>query len=226
MIARQTRFKMTKDRDRRSNTAGQSLGFQPQSGKVYLAFYKPYAVLSQFSQPSGSDKTTLAQFGFPKNVYPVGRLDYDSEGMLLLSDDGRLNSFLLSPSGKHSRTYLVQVENVPSAAALDALKRGVVIQGKKTLPAAAERLNSEPLLPPRPVPVRFRKSIPTAWIKLTLTEGRNRQVRHMTAAIGCPTLRLIRIAIGQLLLADLNLEPGSWVALTDEQLLLCLKSSM
>jgi 23S rRNA pseudouridine2457 synthase len=183
----------------------------------YIAFNKPFQVLSQFTQPENSDKRTLSEFGFPKDVYPVGRLDYDSEGLLLLSDDGRFIKELLDPSEHHPRRYLVQIENVPSKEQLRDLQRGVVIEGKRTRPAEAILLNEEPNLPPRPVPVRFRKNIPTSWIELTLTEGRNRQVRKMTAAVGCPTLRLIRWAIGRLNLDDLALQPGEWDYLSDEE---------
>lgn len=206
---------MRKGHERNNNI----VQFRPVAGRTYIAFNKPYAVLSQFTQPAESDKSTLAEFGFPPDVYPLGRLDYDSEGLLLLSDDGRLNQLLLKPSGGHPRTYLAQVENIPSPEQLALLVKGVVIKGYKTLPASVELLDAEPELPVRPVPVRFRKSIPTAWLKLTLTEGRNRQVRHMTAAAGCPTLRLVRVAIGRLNLFNLGLAPGEWVRLSGEQLL-------
>jgi 23S rRNA pseudouridine2457 synthase len=167
-------------------------------------------VLTQFTQPPGSDKKTLADFGFPKSVYPLGRLDYDSEGLLLLSDDANLNQALLDPINAHQRVYLAQIENVPTTSALAALAAGVKLSGRQTAPARVKLLDSEPQLPPRPVPIRFRKEIPTAWIELTLTEGRNRQVRKMTAAVGYPTLRLIRVAIGSLKLLDLGLSPGDW----------------
>ncbi len=184
----------------------------------YIAFNKPYAVLCQFTVPEGSAKQTLAAFGFPKNVYSVGRLDFDSEGLLILTDDNRLNSKLLSPQHGHQRTYYVCVENIPSSEQLEMLRRGVVIEGKRTLPAKAKLLNKEPKLPPRAVPIRKRKHIPTSWIELGLTEGRNRQVRKMTAAVGCPTLRLVRIAIGRLNLFDLALSPGEWKILTADEL--------
>jgi 23S rRNA pseudouridine2457 synthase len=188
----------------------------------YIAFNKPFQVLSQFTQPENSDKRTLSEFGFPKEVYPVGRLDYDSEGLLLLSDDGRFIKELLDPNEAHPRIYLVQVENIPDKNALSQLQRGIVIDGRKTRPAGAELLQEEPDLPPRPVPIRVRKNIPTSWIELTLTEGRNRQVRKMTAAVGSPTLRLIRWAISDLNLDDLGIAPGEWVYLEDEQLDLLL----
>lgn len=152
----------------------------------------------------------MAEFAFPRDVYAVGRLDWDSEGLLLLSDDGALNNLLLNPQQKHERTYLVQVENRPDESALRKLEQGVVIEGKRTLPARARVLTSEPQLPPRPVPIRYRANIPTAWIELTIFEGRNRQVRKMTAAVGHPTLRLVRKAIGRLDIFDLALEPGNW----------------
>lgn len=175
-------------------------------------------MLSQFTQPEGSDKSTLAAFDFPPNVYSIGRLDYDSEGLILLSDDTSLNQALLNPDAGHQRTYWSQVENIPNERAIAELAAGPEIEGRKTM-ACQARMIDEPQLPPRPVPVRFRKNIPTAWIELILTEGKNRQVRKMTAAIGHPTLRLVRVAIGRLTLADLGLQPGQWVRLTNEQLL-------
>lgn len=196
--------------------------FRVSPGNLYLAFYKPFEVLAQFSReklPDGgfSDKITLADFGFPQHVYPVGRLDFDSEGLLLLSDDGRLTTHLFEGVRPHPRTYLVQVENMPDSEALKRLSQGVIIQGKKTLPAKVELLAQEPDLPERSKPIRFRKNIPTAWLKLTLTQGMNRQVRRMTAAVGCPTLRLVRNAIGQLSLDSLALLPGQWRALTVDE---------
>lgn len=196
--------------------------FRVSPGNLYLAFYKPFEVLAQFSReklPDGgfSDKITLADFGFPQHVYPVGRLDFDSEGLLLLSDDGRLTTQLFEGVRPHPRTYLVQVENTPDSEALKRLSQGVIIQGKKTLPAKVELLAQEPDLPERSKPIRFRKNIPTAWLKLTLTQGMNRQVRRMTAAVGCPTLRLVRNAIGQLSLDSLALLPGQWRALTVDE---------
>ncbi|MBS2002076.1 MAG: pseudouridine synthase [Cyanobacteria bacterium SZAS LIN-5] len=175
-------------------------------------------MLSQFSETEDESKETLALCHLPKEVYPVGRLDYDSEGLLLLTDDSRMNSRLLSPVNAHERTYWAQVENIPSAEQLRQLSRGVVIENKKTLPAHAELLDFEPVLPERNPPIRFRKNIPTAWLSLTLIEGRNRQVRKMTAAINCPTLRLIRQSIGRLDLFELDLEPGQWCDLDDDQL--------
>jgi 23S rRNA pseudouridine2457 synthase len=202
-----------------SSMSVKSPNFTPKNHCRYLAFYKPYGYLCQFTPEPGSDKGTLAQFGFPKNVYAIGRLDWDSEGLLLLSDDGDLNFSLLSPKNKHSRTYAAQVENLPEAQVFRRLESGIVINGQRTLPAKA-RLMEEPVLPPRAVPIRLRKNIPTAWIELSLHEGRNRQVRKMTAAVGHPTLRLVRISIGKLDLLELDLQPGQWTELTAEQILL------
>lgn len=197
--------------------------FHPDARRLYIAFNKPYGVLSQFTQPQGSDKQTLAMFGFPAGVYPVGRLDYDSEGLLLLSDDPALNNRLLDPSRRHPRSYLAQVEGIPDAAAIRRLEKGVMIEGRSTLPARAWLLPNQPELPPRPVPIRFRQSIPTSWIRLELVEGRNRQVRRMTAAVGHPTLRLVREQIGNLTLSSIGIQPGEWRALTPEELQLALQ---
>jgi 23S rRNA pseudouridine2457 synthase len=180
----------------------------------YILFYKPFNVLSQFTGDPG--KSTLADFGpFPKSVYPVGRLDYDSEGLLLLTDDNAVKHALTDPKFAHPRTYLVQVELIPDDAALRALRAGVVIEGKKTLPAEARLLTEEPLLPPREPPIRFRKSVPTAWIELTLREGRNRQVRKMTASAGHPTLRLVRSMIGAIGIG--TLQPGEHRSLSGSE---------
>ena len=168
--------------------------------------YKPYGALSQFTPSEG--KVSLARFSLPSGVYPAGRLDHDSEGLLLLTDDGGLNHRLTDPRKGHPRTYWVQVERVPDAAALEKLRRGVPLADGKTLPCLVKRLEAEPALPPRDPPIRFRLNVPTAWLELTLTEGRNRQVRRMTAAVGHPTLRLVRAGIGRLTLA--GLEPGEW----------------
>lgn len=191
--------------------------FITSDSKTYIAFFKPYGVLTQFTQPADSNKEVLASFGFPPHVYPLGRLDYDSEGLLILTDDARLNSALLDPSKGHRRVYLVQVENVPTVEDLKVFTRGIVIGNYKTRPARAELLDHEPSLPPRAVPIRERKNIPTAWLRLTLTEGKNRQVRKMTASIGHPTLRLVRSEIGGIKLDDLGLEPGQWRKLTPEE---------
>ncbi len=177
-----------------------------------FAFFKPYGVVSQFTPEGGHQ--SLADFGpFPSDVYPVGRLDWDSEGLLLLTNDNRLKHRLTDPKFEHPRAYYVQVERVPDNVALQRLCEGVVIGGKKTKPAKARLLTSEPDLPPRPVPIRFRKNVPTAWLELTLTEGRNHQVRKMTAAVGYPTLRLVRIRVGAFSLG--KLKPGESVRIKD-----------
>lgn len=179
---------------------------------MLAAFHKPYRVLSCFT-PDGSPNRTLAEFGFPPRVYAIGRLDADSEGLLLLSDEPEWTGRLLTPESSHPRTYHVQVDGTPDETALAQLRKGLVIQGRKTRPCEAWLLPEPPALPPRDPPIRFRKSIPDTWLGLTLTEGRNRQVRRMTAAIGHPTLRLVRHAIGTLTLAELGLEPGQWMEL-------------
>ena len=193
---------------------------------MLIAFNKPYGVLSQFTG-DGSPNKPLAEFGFPKNVYPIGRLDADSEGLLLLSDEARWNEKLLHPRHAHEREYWVQVEKIPTREALDKMQLGLVIQGHKTLPCRARLLEPQPILedghqadllahgdarptriPPRVPPIRFRKTVPDCWIGLELVEGKNRQVRRMTAAIGHPTLRLVRVRIGNFWLGDLP--AGQW----------------
>lgn len=164
---------------------------------MLLAFNKPYGVLSQFTPEPGSPHRTLADFGFPADVYPIGRLDADSEGLLLLSDEKGLNTTLLDPDHGHRRTYWVQVEGVPTAVALQRLEGGVEIKGVRTRPCQAAVLVPPPRIEERDPPIRVRAAIPTTWIELTLTEGKNRQVRKMTAAVGFPTLRLIRMRIGR-----------------------------
>jgi 23S rRNA pseudouridine2457 synthase len=176
----------------------------------YLAFYKPYEVLTQFTDAAG--RATLKDFVPVPGVYPVGRLDRDSEGLLLLTDDGRLAHRLTDPRYEHPRTYLVLVERVPAPEALESLRRGIVLRDGPTRPAEVAILDQPPALPDRPVPIRFRKNVPTAWLRLVLREGRNRQVRRMTAAVGHPTLRLVRVGIGPIALG--NLEPGQWRELT------------
>lgn len=176
----------------------------------YLLFHKPYRVLCQFRDDQG--RRTLKDFIPIPQVYPAGRLDYDSEGLLLLTNDGRLQHRLTDPRYGHPRTYWVQVEGIPTPEALEQLRQGVVIQGYRTRPAEVVFLTQEPALPPRDPPIRFRRAIPTSWLQITLREGRNRQVRRMTAAVGYPTLRLVRVAIGPLLLGDLP--PGCWRDLT------------
>lgn len=172
-----------------------------------IRFYKPYDVLTKFTDAEG--RPTLADFIDIPEVYPVGRLDRDSEGLLILTDDGALNARLTHPKYEHPRTYLAQVERIPDEKALEQLRQGVVIKGGYTTrPAEVELLAEEPDLPPRDPPIRFRKTVPTAFLRLTLREGRNRQVRRMTAAVGHPTLRLIRIEIGPITLVDLAV--GEW----------------
>lgn len=176
---------------------------------VLLAFHKPYGVLSQFTPEPGSRWRTLAEFGLPKNVYALGRLDADSEGLLLLSDEPGLNSRLLDPQHAHRREYWAQVERVPAPAAIAQLARGgIAIDDYRTRPCRARRLDPPPVVPPRDPPIRVRKAIPDAWLALELIEGKNRQVRRMTAAVGHPTLRLIRARVGDFALGDLA--PGTW----------------
>ncbi len=177
---------------------------------MLIAFHKPYGVLSQFT-PEEPEQRTLARFGFPRGVYPIGRLDADSEGLLLLSDEAELNERLLHPAHGHRRVYWVQVERLPTIGTLQALERGVIIQGRSTLPCHARLLVPQPVVAPRDPPIRFRKSVSDCWIALELVEGKNRQVRRMTAAIGHPTLRLMRVQIGDLELG--NLAAGEWKGL-------------
>jgi 23S rRNA pseudouridine2457 synthase len=179
---------------------------------LYYIIYKPYQVLSQFS--AVAEKKTLADFfNVPRDVYPVGRLDYDSEGLLLLTNDKLLNHRLLDPAFAHEREYLVQVDGAITAEAILALEKTVTIQvdGKPyhTKPCKAAILVQEPLLPERKPPIRFRKEIPARWIQLVLTEGKNRQVRKMTAQVGFPTLRLVRFRIGSITLE--NMQPGEMI---------------
>ncbi len=174
----------------------------------YILFFKPFDVLCQFS----GEGHTLQRYVPINNIYPAGRLDRDSEGLLLLTDDGALQHRLTDPKFGHPRTYWVQVEGIPTEAALQRLAAGVTIQGYRMRTAKVRLLDAEPPLPPRDPPIRFRKTVPTSWIEITLTEGRNRQVRRMTAAVGYPTLRLVRVAIGELQLAGLR--PGHWRELT------------
>ena len=173
---------------------------------MLIALNKPYGVLCQFTDEAG--RRTLADYVTQKGVYAAGRLDQDSEGLLLLTDDGALAHRLTDPKHKQPKTYLVQVDGAITDAAIAALRRGVVLKDGPTLPAAAEHAAEPDWLWPRDPPVRFRQAIPTSWLRLTLREGRNRQVRRMTAAVGFPTLRLIRERIGPHALDDLA--PGEW----------------
>jgi 23S rRNA pseudouridine2457 synthase len=174
---------------------------------MLIAFNKPHGVLCQFTDRSRPPRRTLAGFGLPAGVYAAGRLDFDSEGLLLLTDDGALAHKLTDPRHKQPKTYWVQVEGDPREAQLEALRRGVELNDGPTLPAQAHRIDA-PALWPRDPPVRFRKAIPDAWLELTLREGRNRQVRRMTAAVGLPTLRLVRAGVGEVRLE--GLAPGQW----------------
>ncbi len=178
-----------------------------------LLFHKPYGVLSQFRPEPGSNWGTLADHIDRPGVYAAGRLDADSEGLLLLTDDGRLQARLTDPARGHWRRYLVQVEGVLTEAALDSLRRGVMVKGRRTLPALARAVEN-PALPERDPPIRHRLRVPTAWLEVELREGRNRQVRRMTAAVGLPTLRLLRTAIdlmdGGPPLDLAGLAPGAW----------------
>ena len=176
----------------------------------YLLFYKPYGVLTQFTDNSIGEakRSTLKDYIPVPEVYPVGRLDHDSEGLLLLTNDGQLQHRLSNPRFGHPRTYWVQVERIPDEDALERLRQGVVIQDYRTRRAKVKLLPAEPSLPPRDPPIRFRKNVPTAWLEMTLFEGKNRQVRRMTAAVGFPTLRLVRVAIAHL--SIVGLDPGQW----------------
>jgi 23S rRNA pseudouridine2457 synthase len=177
----------------------------------YILFHKPYGVLSQFS----GEGLTLRSFIPIPGVYPVGRLDRDSEGLMLLTSDGPLQHRLTDPRHEHPRTYWVQVEGIPGEGAVRKLEAGIQVRDYRTRPAQVRILEAEPDLPPRNPPVRFRQRIPTSWLEITLTEGRNRQVRRMTAAAGFPTLRLIRVAIGPF---RLDLAPGEWREISAERI--------
>lgn len=181
----------------------------------YIIFYKPYGVLSQFTKDTPT-RSTLKDYIQIPDVYPVGRLDWDSEGLLLLTNHGQLQHRLSNPQFAHERTYWVQVERIPDAAAVTQLQEGVVIQDYRTRPALVRLLPTEPPLSDRSPPIRFRKNVPTAWLEMTLTEGKNRQVRRMTAAVGFPTLRLVRVNIAHLHLD--GLQPSQWRDLTPSEL--------
>ncbi|MCS6848564.1 MAG: pseudouridine synthase [Anaerolineae bacterium] len=190
-----------------------------------IAFFKPFGVLSSFTHEERSEraagaanasppKRTLSEFGLPKGVYAAGRLDYDSEGLLILSDNGALIHRLTDPRYKLPKTYYVQVEGIPTEEALQRLRRGVTIKGYRTLPCQARVLSSEPDLPPRGKPITPHG--PTTWLEIVMREGKKRQVRHMTAAVGWPTLRLVRVAIGPITIA--GLAPGQWRDLSESEL--------
>lgn len=178
---------------------------------MVILFNKPYGVLSQFTPEAGH--RALDEFGFPPGVYAAGRLDHDSEGALLLTDDGRLVKKLLDPKFEHPRTYLAQVDGDITPEALRQLAKGVLIKGYHTKPCKAEKVDAPEDLWERIPPIRYRANIPTSWVRLALIEGKNRQVRHMTAAVGFPTLRLIRVKIGNIALDDL--QPGQWRVVTE-----------
>ncbi len=175
---------------------------QSEKLKKYFVINKPYGVLTQFTDKE--NRPTLSSlYEFPNDVYPIGRLDMDSEGLLLLSNDIRLVDYLLNSKNKHEREYFVQVEGIPAKEALEKLSKGVILKEGITLPAKA-KLIDDPDFPERIPPIRKRKTIPTSWISLSLVEGRNRQVRKMTAAVGLPTLRLVRVRIKNILLGELK----------------------
>ena len=178
-----------------------------------IAFHKPYGVLPCFTDSEG--RPTLTDYINIPNVYAAGRLDQDSEGLMILTSDGALAHRITDPKHKLPKVYLAQVERIPTKEALTLLRKGVMIAGKRTRPAEVRLLVDEPKLPDRPVPIRYRKNVPTAWIEIVLHEGMNRQVRRMTAAVGYPTLRLVRMAIGSITLGDL--QPGQWRALTAQE---------
>ncbi len=171
-----------------------------------ILFNKPYQVLCQFRPVAG--KTTLAQYINIPGIYPAGRLDFDSEGLLVLTDDGKLQAQISEPRHKQAKCYLAQVENIPEAEELDTLARGVSLKDGVTHPARVRMVDEPDWLWPRKPPIRQRREIPAQWLELEITEGRNRQVRRMTAAVGHPTLRLIRIRVANWTLGDL--QPGDW----------------
>lgn len=185
----------------------------------YILFYKPYGVLCQFTDNSDNPRPTLKDYISIPEVYPVGRLDLDSEGLLLLTNNGQLQNRLANPKFAHPRTYYVQVERIPHESALNKLRNGVTIKNYRTRKAKVCLLPTKPNLLPRIPPIRDRQSVPTCWLEITLTEGKNRQVRRMTAAVGFPTLRLIRISLGSNAdkLDITGLKPGQWRELTAKE---------
>lgn len=189
----------------------------------YILFHKPYGVLSQFTQESPKHITLKEYIDVP-GVYPVGRLDWDSEGLMLLTNDGKLQHRLANPRFGHKRTYWVQVERIPDHEAINKLSTGIEIKNYFTRPAQVKLFLEEPPVCDRQPPIRYRKNVPTAWLEMTLTEGKNRQVRRMTAAVGFPTLRLIRVSIGQLQLNSLQL--GEWRNLTPSEIKTLKKSGI
>lgn len=195
----------TLKRHRASPKSGRS-GLTGPSQPRTIAFNKPYGVLPTFTDPEG--RPTLADYIELPGVYAAGRLDQDSEGLMILTSNGSLAHRITDPQHKFPKVYLAQVERIPGEDALEQLRKGVVLSGRRTRPAKVRVLDKAPQFPDRPVPIRFRKTVPTVWLELTLHEGMNRQVRRMTAAVGHPTLRLIRIAVGPIALGDL--QPGRW----------------
>ena len=178
-----------------------------------ILFHKPYDVLPCFTDPEG--RPTLSDYIGVPGVYAAGRLDRDSEGLMILTSDGALAHFITDPLYKLPKVYWAQVERIPDETALEHLRRGVVLSGVRTRPAGVRLLKQAPALSERPVPIRMRRTVPTAWLEIVLHEGKNRQVRRMTAAVGHPTLRLVRVAIGPLRLG--NLPAGSWRAMTPKE---------
>ena len=185
-----------------------------------IALHKPYNVLPCFTDADG--RSTLRDYVNVPDVYAAGRLDRDSEGLLLLTSDGRLAHYITDPLHYLPKVYLAQVERIPDPAAVERLREGVLLGGQSTRAAKARLLDEEPALADRPVPIRFRKNVPTAWLELTLFEGMNRQVRRMTAAVGHPTLRLVRVAVGPIRLG--TLQPGQWRELTTNEVALIYRA--
>lgn len=188
---------------------------------MLIAFHKPYLCLSQFTS-DGSQNITLAEFNFPSDVYPIGRLDADSEGLLLLTNEKKYIDRLLNPLFRHKRIYWAQVENIPTPESLARLSQGIMIDRYRTMPCYGQILDPQPIIAPRHPPIRVRKHIPDCWIELVLVEGKNRQVRKMTAAIGHPTLRLMRVAVGGLRIG--TLKPGEWRILSPEDIRLLMET--
>jgi 23S rRNA pseudouridine2457 synthase len=188
--------------------------FARESANRTIAFYKPHGVLPCFTDLDG--RQTLRSYIELPGVYAAGRLDLDSEGLLLLTSDGKLAHYITDPQHKLPKVYLAQIERIPNEEAMEQLRKGVMLKGKKTKPAGVRLLAEDPQLSNRPVPIRFRKNVPTAWLEIVLREGLNRQVRRMTAAVGHPTLRLVRVAIGPIVLGDL--QSGQWRDLTSGEI--------